>query len=92
MNKTLMKPRRDYRINIVKTKVIEGAGLPYTVYVSFDVDDYDSHNIKKCERDFRNLLIEHCGSDVGIYFDRYSMMATLNFRNEDEAAMFMMLI
>ena len=87
-----MKTRRDYKINIIKTKVIEGAGLPYTVYVSFDFDDYDMHHIKKCERDFRNMLVEHCGSDVGIYFDKYNLMATLNFRNEDEAAIFMMVI
>lgn len=92
MNKIIEKPQLDYKISIIKTKVIEGAGLPYTVYVSLDVNDYSSHNIKKCERDFRNLLLEHCGADVGIYFDRYNMMATLNFRNEDEAAMFMMLI
>lgn len=87
-----MKPQLDYKINILRTKFIEGAGLPYTVYVSFDIDDYDLHNIKKCERDFRRLLTENCGNDVGMYFDRYSLMATLNFRNEDEAAMFMMMV
>lgn len=38
------------------------------------------------------MLSEHCGPDIGIYFDKYSLMATLSFRNEDEAAMFTMLI
>lgn len=82
----------DYRIQVLSTKVIPNAGLPYTVYVGFDIDSYDPHNIKKCERDFRKVISEEFGKDVGCYFDRYTLHATLNFRNENDAAMFMMLI
>ncbi len=82
----------DYKVKIVNTRYISGAGLPYTVVVRFDVGNYDNHHIKKCIKDFRNLLSENCGKDIGIYFDKYSMMATLSFRNEDDAAIFTMLI
>ncbi len=82
----------DYKIKIVSTRHIKGAGLPYTVIVSIDPGSYDNHNIKKCEKDFRKLLAENCGKDIGIYFDRYTLTATLSFRNEDDAAIFTMLI
>lgn len=87
-----IKPSPDYSIKIIRTKVIPEAGLPYTVYISFDVDDYSPHNVKKCERHFRKVLTENCGTDIGIYFDRYNLMATLSFRNEDDAAIFMMMV
>lgn len=86
------KPSLDYKVKVTHTKYIDGAGLPYTVYVSFDLPSYDNHSIKKCIKDFRKLLADHCGPDIGIYFDKYSLMATLSFRNEDEAAMFTLLI
>lgn len=80
-----------YYLRLVNSQINEGASLPYTVKVFFDTDNiFDPRAESRCERDFRKKLINEFGSDVGCYFDRYSMMATLSFRHPDDAARFIL--
>jgi len=80
----------DYTINVLNTKVNDTIALPYSVKISFECADWDQHFVRKCERDFRKLLSTEYGQHIGCYFDRYSMTAILNFRNEDDAARFIL--
>jgi hypothetical protein len=88
-----LRTKLNYAISITGTRHIEGAGLPHTVYVMFHVGKDDSdHTLRNCERDFRNIISEHFEKNVGCHFDRYTQTATLSFRNEDDAAMFITMI
>lgn len=90
---TNLRTQLDYAISITGTRHIEGAGLPHTVYVMFHIGESQcDRTLRNCERDFRNIISEHFGKNVGCHVDRYTQTATLSFRNEDDAAMFITMI
>ncbi len=68
------------KINLVKSLVIENVKLPYTIVVMYDTDT-----------NLRNELVSRYESkDFSCHINKYISTATINFRNEIDAADFLM--
>jgi hypothetical protein len=68
------------KINLIKSSTIKNVKLPYTVVVMYDTDV-----------DLRNELVSRYESrDFSCHIDKYISTATINFRNEIDAADFLM--
>lgn len=66
---------------IIKTKTIDGVKLPYMVSLMLDghADEFRTELVLRYER-----------GDVSCHIDKYTQVATLSFRNEQDAADFIM--
>jgi hypothetical protein len=70
-------------LNLVKTLTDNTVKLPYSVVVSFDGD---GKQLRK------ELVSRYVQGDFSCYLERYTSMATIHFRNEMDAADFLMRI
>lgn len=70
-------------VDIVTSQTIEGAALPYRI---FAVIDYKDH------KQFRKLMAQKYDyQDISIRMDKYLSSVYINFRNEVDAASFLLL-
>ena len=68
------------KINLIKSSTIKNVKLPYTVVVMYDTDV-----------DLRNELVSRYESrDFSCHINKYISTATINFRNQIDAADFLM--
>lgn len=70
-------------MRLVKSITIPDVKLPYCVVVSFDGD---GKYLRK------ELVARYDQSDISCQIERYTSIATINFRNEIDAADFLMRI
>ena len=70
-------------LSLVKTVTNNGVKLPYSVVVQFDGDG------KQLRKD---LVSRYSQGDFSCHVERYTSMATIHFRNELDAADFLMRI
>lgn len=70
-------------MELVKSLTIPNVNLPYCVVVMFDGDG------KKFRQE---LVTRYKSSDISCQIERYTSLATINFRNELDAADFLMRI
>ena len=70
------------RLKLVKSLTIKDVKLPYTVVVIYD---------NESDNDLRNDLVSRYESrDFSCHVNKYISTATINFRNEIDAADFLM--
>ena len=70
-------------MQLVKTITIPNVKLPYSVVISFDGD---GNQLRK------ELVSRYVRGDFSCYLERYTSIATIHFRNEMDAADFLMRI
>lgn len=70
-------------MELVKTITIPDVKLPYCVIVMFDGD---GKHLRK------DLVARYAQSDISCQIENYTSIATINFRNEVDAADFLMRI
>lgn len=70
-------------MELVTSKTIADVKLPYCVVISFDGD---SKYLRK------ELVARYNQSDISCQIERYTSIATINFRNEMDAADFLLRI
>lgn len=75
--------QRKHSMELVASKIISNVKLPYCVVVSFDDDG-------KAVR--TNLVGRYNQRDFSCQIERYTSIATIHFRNELDAADFLMRI
>jgi hypothetical protein len=88
---------KTYKIDIAKTKTNTGVGLPYSI-VAQVVPVEESNNAKSSSflnndamRKFRKDLVKrYAQKDISCHIDNYTRIATINFRNEEDCADFLM--
>ena len=88
---------KTYKIDIVKTKTNPGVGLPYSIVAQVGPVE-ESNNAKSslflnndAMRKFRKDLVKrYAQKDITCHIDNYTRIATINFRNEQDCADFLM--
>jgi hypothetical protein len=68
-------------LTIVSSKTFKNVKLPYCITVSFDGDGKQLRN---------ELVSRYDQGDFSCQIERYTSMAIINFRNEQDAADFLM--
>ena len=84
---------KTYKIDIVKTKTNPGVGLPYTVVAQIlpESDTEELVNSNDVIKLFRtDLSRRYSQQDISCHIDKYTEIATINFRNEQDCADFLM--
>jgi hypothetical protein len=67
-------------LRLVKSLTVKDVGLPYSIIVSFG----DDKELRK------QLVSRYLQGDFSCQVERYTSIATINFRNEMDAADFLM--
>lgn len=81
---------KDYRLDIARTKTNEGVGLPYSIVAQIipEGDDNGENDIVKSFR--ADLVRRYDQKDLSCHIDRFTRIATINFRKSEDAADFLM--
>ena len=89
-----------YSTNIVKTKTTLGTGLPYSIVAHISPSEVVPNTRSTTARanihtivikQFRKDLTErYSQKDISCHIDNYTCIATINFRNENDCADFLM--
>jgi len=77
---------RKMKLELASSQIIEGVKLPYSISVFVAEDEYTN-------RSFRRYISENFDKkDVSVRMEQQLNMATINFRNEVDAANFLMIM
>ena len=82
---------KEYRLDIAKTKTNAGVGLPYSVVAQI----IPMEGQLAIENDIVSTFRKDLGKrydqkDLSCHIDRYTRIATINFRKSEDAADFLM--
>lgn len=79
---------KTYKIDIAKTKTNPGVGLPYSIVAQVvPVEESNNDIMRKFRKD---LVKRYSQKDISCHIDNYTRVATINFRNEEDCADFLM--
>lgn len=79
---------KTYKVDIAKTKTNPGVGLPYSIVAQvIPVEECNNDIMKKFRKD---LVKRYAQKDISCHIDNYTRIATINFRNEEDCADFLM--
>jgi hypothetical protein len=82
---------KEYRLDIAKTKTNAGVGLPYSVVAQIIPMEGQLAIENDIVSTFRkDLTKRYDQKDLSCHIDRYTRIATINFRKSEDAADFLM--
>jgi hypothetical protein len=82
---------KEYKIDIAKTKTNEGVGLPYSIVAQIVPLEGQVAIENDVVSTFRKDLVKRYDQkDLSCHIDRYTRIATINFRKSEDAADFLM--
>ncbi len=82
---------KEYKLDIARTKTTEGVGLPYSIVAQIIPAENQVAIENDIVKQFRQDLVKRYDQkDLSCHIDRYTRIATINFRKSEDAADFLM--
>ena len=82
---------KTYKVDIAKTKTNPGVGLPYSIVAQIIPAENQVAIENDIVKQFRQDLVKRYDQkDLSCHIDRYTRIATINFRKSEDAADFLM--